>query len=146
MAAYPEALFAACPGLELKRADLAWTQVLGDQPHPIWAADLDQVYFSARRENEVDFFHRASRTLVCADALLNLAGHPSGRTRFVARLMGNHAPGISHLEPLMIRSRRVARRQVDRMLQWNIDKIILAHGDVIEENGHNVLRQAYAWL
>lgn len=146
MAAYPKAVFAACPGLEWKRPDLAWSCVLGDQPHPIWAGELDQVYFSARRENEIDFCHRASGTLLCTDALLNLSTHPKLSTRLVARLMANSAPGLGWMEPIMVRDRRVARRQVDRMLEWDFDRILLAHGAPVEHDGKSVLRRAYAWL
>ena len=146
MAAFPRAVFAACPGLEWKRRDLAFTCVLGDQPHPIWARDLEQVYFSARRENEIDFFHPASGTLLCTDALLNLSTHPLRSTRLAARLMGNTAPGVGWLEPFMVRDRRLARRQVDRMLAWDFHRIILAHGDTGAEGGRDVLRHAYAWL
>lgn len=146
MAAYPRAVFAACPGLDWKRRDLAFTCVLGDQPHPEWAGELEQVYFSARRENELDFFHAASGTLLCTDALLNLSTHPQRATRLIARLVGNHAPGLGWLEPLMIRDRALARRQVDRMLAWGFHRIILAHGDPVEQGGPEVLRRAYAWL
>lgn len=146
MSAYPKAVFAACPGLEWKRPDLPFTAVLGDQPHPSWAKDLEQVYFSARRENEVVFYLARHRTMICADALLNLSTHALASTRFVARLMGNRAPGIGHLEPLMIRNRQLARRQVDRILQWDIDRVVLSHGDPLERDGREATRQAYAWL
>lgn len=144
--AYPEAVVAGCPGLELKRPDLKWTQVLGDQPHPLWGGEIEQVYFSSRRENEVDFFHRPSRTFICADSLLNLSTHPDVATRIVARLMGNVAPGVGWMEPLMIRDRKVARRQVDRMLRWDIDGALLAHGTPLERDGHDALERAYRWL
>lgn len=146
MAAYPRALFAACPGLEWKRPDLAFSCVLGDVPHAIWSNDLEQVYFSARRENEVVFFHRKSRTMICCDALLNLGKHRSLRTRLSARLMGNTEPGFGWPERFMIRNRTLARRQVDRILEWPIEHILLAHGDVITTDGREVVRRAYAWL
>jgi hypothetical protein len=146
MTAYPKAVFAACPGLEWKRTDLAFTCVLGDQPHPVWANDLEQVYFSARRENEIDLFHAKSRTLLCTDALLNLSTHPRRSTRFVAKLMKNSGPGLGWMEPIMIRDRRLARRQVDRMLAWDFDRIILAHGAPVGAGGRAVLAKAYAWL
>ena len=146
IAAYPGAVVAGCPGLELKRRDLAWSEVLGDRPHPVWADDLEQVYFSSRRENEVDFYHRASGTFLCADALLNLSTHPDRVTRLVARVMRNDAPGLGWMEPLMVRCRKLARRQVDRMLAWDIDGILLAHGQPVQGDGGEVLRHAYAWL
>jgi hypothetical protein len=146
MEAYPKATFAACPGLEWKRPDLSFSCVLGDQPHPVWADDLGQVYFSSRRENEVDFYHPKTKTLLVTDALLHLSEHPSVTTRFVARIMGNRAPGVGWLEPFMIRDRRLARRQVDRILEWDFDKIILSHGPPLPHGGPEVVRSAYAWL
>ncbi len=107
--AYPSAVYACCPGLERKRADIAWDRVLADRPEPEWASDLDQVFFAARTmENEVVFFHRATRT--------------------------------------MIRDRKNARKQVDRMLAWRPERILLAHGPCIARDGEAVLREAYAWL
>lgn len=146
MKAYPRALFCACPGLEKKRADLTWGHVLGDEPHPIWAADLAQVFFSARFEKEVVFFHDKTRTMICADALLNLSKHPSLRTRIVAFLMANTAPGRGYLERIAVRDRRLGRKQVDRMLEWDIDRIVLAHGGLVDGDGRRVMRDAYAWL
>lgn len=146
MQAYPDALFCACPGLAEKRPDLRFGHVLGDDPHPLWAADLEQVFFSARFEKEVVFFHTRTRTLVCADALLNLRQHPSWHTRAVARLMGNSAPGKGWLEYIAVRDWKIGRQQVDRMLRWDIERIVLAHGALVERDGRRVLRDAYAWL
>lgn len=146
MRAYPRAVFCACPGLEWKRPDLAFHAVAADEPHPLWRGQLAQVYFSARRENEVVFFHPRTRTLVCADALLNLSTHDRASTRAVARLMRNTAPGVGWLEPLMIRDRRVARRQVDRILAWDFDRAVLSHGAPLETRAHHLMQQAYAWL
>ena len=146
MAAYPKALVAACPGLEWKRTDLAFSCVLGDVAHELWDKDLEQIYFSARRENEVVFYHHRSRTFICADSLLNLSTHASPTTRLVARVMGNNAPGVGHLERVMIRDRKLARRQMDRILEWEIDGAILAHGESLPHGGHEALRHAYAWL
>lgn len=146
IAAYPDASFHACPGLEKKRADLRWDGVLGDAPPETWARDVDQASFTARFEHEVVFFHRETRTLICADALLNLSRHPARFTRFVAALMGNSAPGKGWPERLVVRDRKLARRQADRILQWDIERIVLAHGELVERDGRAVVREAYAWL
>jgi hypothetical protein len=147
MSAYPRALVCCCPTLEKKRADIAWARVLGDEAEPEWRGEIDQVFFGARSlENEVLFCHRKSRTLLCADAVFNLATHPSPITRVVAVLMGGRAPGATFLERILIRDRRAAREQIDRMLAWDFDRIVLAHGDIIETGGREVLRKAYAWL
>ncbi len=145
--AYPEAVFGCCPGLQKKRTDFSWDRVLSDRPEPEWAADLDQVFFAARTmENEVVFFHRKTRTMICADVIFNLSEHPDRLTRLAALLLWNRKPGATWLEQLMIRDRTSAREQVGRMLAWKPERILLAHGKWIESDGEAVLRQAYAWL
>lgn len=147
MKAYPEAVVCACPGLERKRRDLSWHRILGDEPEEEWRGEIEQVFFGARPlENEVVFFHRVSRTLICADFIFDLANHPSRLTRFVARLIGNRGPGGTRFDRLFIRDRAAAREQIDRMLAWNADRIVLGHGDIVETGGSEVLRRAYAWL
>jgi hypothetical protein len=144
--AYPEATVHPCPGLSEKRPDLAWGAVLGDEPRQEWGADLDQAAFTARFEREVVFFHEKTKTLVCADALLNLSKHPSRLTRAAAFLMGNSAPGKGYLERIAVRDWKLGRKQVDRILEWDIDGIVLAHGAMVPHGGHDVVRDAYTWL
>jgi hypothetical protein len=147
MRAYPAASFSACPGLEKKRADVTWSAVLGDEPRPEWTGELDQVFFGARpMENEVVFFHRRSKSIVSCDFVFNLATHSSMLTRGVARVLGQKAPGVTLLEHVLIRKRAAARAQVDRMLAWGAERIVLAHGDIVESDATEVVRRAYAWL
>lgn len=144
---YPQAITCACPGLERKRRDLRWDRVLGDTPEPEWAGELEQVFFAARTmENEVVFCHPRTRTLICADIVFNLARHPSPLTRVVALLMANRKPGATWLEHIMMRDRAGARAQIDRMLAWDFDRIVLSHGPMVDHDGREILRRAYAWL
>jgi hypothetical protein len=145
--AYPQAVVCACPGLEKKRRDVRWDRVLGDTPEPEWAGEVDQVFFGARTmENEVVFCHPGSRTMICADIVFNLARHPSRLTRLVAFMMAQREPGATWLEHVMMRDRKAAREQIDRMLAWDFDRIVLSHGPIVPNGGREVLRRAYAWL
>lgn len=145
--AYPNASLSACPGLEKKRKDLNFTAVLNDAPEAHWKGDLEQVFFSARTmENEVVFFHRKSKTIVSCDFIFNLRSHPSRMTRMAALLMGQHEPGATLLEHVMIRKRDAAREQIGRVVAWGAERILLAHGDIIESNGAEIVRRAYEWL
>ncbi len=146
MAAYPKASFWACPGLETKRSDLKWNGVLGDDPVDLWSTDVDQASLTARFEREVVFFHRKTRTFVCADALLNLSTSTSRLTRAVAFVMGNSAPGKGYLERIAVLDRRLCRKQIDRILEWDIDRAVLAHGEIVKQGGREVIRDAYKWL
>jgi hypothetical protein len=60
--------------------------------------------------------------------------------------MGNTAPGVGWVEPLMVRDRRVARRQVDRILAWEPERVVLAHGATLDQGGADAVRNAYRWL
>lgn len=42
--------------------------------------------------------------------------------------------------------RKAARRSMDAILARDFDRIILAHGAVIDSGGQDALRGAYAWL
>src|SRR4051812_41328202 len=86
---YPAASLWAVPGLPEKRADLRFDGVLGSQSQLPWAGDLDTlVLTSIPRFSETVFFHRASRTLICADFFFNIRTEQSFATRLVYRLLG----------------------------------------------------------
>src|SRR5215510_572992 len=79
---YPEAKLWIGPGLERKRPDLVYVAVLGDEAPAEWRGQVDQVFFAGRPyENEVTFFHRASRTLILCDLAFNFreGTHPVTR-------------------------------------------------------------------
>jgi glyoxylase-like metal-dependent hydrolase (beta-lactamase superfamily II) len=54
--------------------------------------------------------------------------------------------GPSKLDPLLIRDRRAARQSLERILAWDFDRVVVAHGDVLEAGGRGALRHGYSWL
>jgi hypothetical protein len=146
--AYPEARLWVGPGLERKRPDLGFAGVLGDEAPAEWKGQLDQVFFRGRPyENEVVFFHRASRTLILCDLAFNFGPRAAAATRLLMRLLQSYGRfGPSKLDPLLIRDRRAARQSLERILRWDFDRVVVAHGDVLESGGHEALRQGYSWL
>ena len=96
--------------------------------------------------NEVVLLHRPSRTLVVSDLVFNvpptapwatraamtcLAGYPGCRTTLVERL------GMR---------RAATRADLAEILSWDFDRLVMAHGDVIEAGGKAALRAAFHWL
>jgi hypothetical protein len=146
--AYPQARLWVGPGLETKRPDLAFAGILGDEAPAEWRGQLDQVFFRGRPyENEVVFFHRASRTLILCDLAFNFGPRAAAPTRLLMRLLRSYGSfGPSKLDPLLIRDRRAARESLERILAFDFDRVIVAHGDVLESGGHEALRRGYAWL
>jgi hypothetical protein len=146
--AYPKAQLWVAPGVERKRPDLEFVGVLGDEPPAQWKQEVDQVHFRGRPyENEVVFLHRASRTLILCDLAFNFGPRAHIVTRVLMTLLRSYGHfGPSKLDPLLIRDRRAARESLERILTWDFDRVIVAHGDVLEEGGHAALASGYAWL
>ena len=145
---YPGARLWVGPGLERKRPDLVFAGVLGDEAPAEWKDEVDQTFFRGRPyENEVVFFHRASRTLIMCDLAFNFGPRTAAPTRLLMKLLRSYGRfGPSTLDPLLIRDRRAARRSLERILAWDFDRVVVAHGDVLESGGHQALRQGYSWL
>lgn len=49
-------------------------------------------------------------------------------------------------ERMAIRDRAAVRGNVEAILQWDFQRVIMAHGHIVERDGAQALRQAYAWL
>ncbi len=116
--AWPEARLCAAPGLETKRADVRWDEVLGDEPPEAWAGELGQVRVrGVPLVNEVVFLHRASRTLIAADLAFQFDEQSAPLTRIAFRFSGAYkrlAPTV--LERLTTRDRHETRESLERIL------------------------------
>jgi hypothetical protein len=146
--AYPEARLWIAPGLERKRPDLVFVAVLDDEAPSEWRGQVDQTFFRGRPyENEVVFFHRASRTLVMCDLAFNFGPSAAAPTRLLMRLLRSYGYfGPSKLDAWLIRDRAAARWSLERILAWDFDRVIVAHGEVLDRGGRDALRRGYSWL
>ncbi len=100
---------------------------------------------------EVVFFHIKSRTLVLADLIENFERHKirSRHLRWLATL-----GGVLHPNGRMPRDMRLtylSRRSqlktaVQTFLEWQPERVILAHGLWYETDGTGQLRRAFRWL
>lgn len=146
--AFPEAATHICPGIEKKRPDLAFDGLLGDAPDPGWAAEFDQVLMrGARFIGEVAFFHRSSRTLILVDLIENFGDDTvqvGWLQRFwwmVFRMWNRPKPAPEY--QLGWKDKAAGRESLERILEWDFGRIVIAHGDLIEENAREVARTAW---
>ncbi|HVE16744.1 MAG TPA: hypothetical protein VNB29_08400 [Chthoniobacterales bacterium] len=84
------------------------------------------------------FFHPESRTLIVADLAFNFGPHEPFWTELMLKAaIGNeHDPGMSRPFLATITDEAAFRRSMDEMLEWDFDRVIVGHGDVIETDGH----------
>ena len=134
----------------LKKGHLPFTGILGDEPPQGWANDLDQLAFKGNPLiEEVIFFHKASRTVILDD-LIQIhpieKGKPFRNALF--KLEGVVSPhgGVGLEIRLSFTNRNLARRSLEKLLSWDFDKLIIAHGVCIEKDAKPFAERAFRWL
>jgi len=136
--------------LTLKKRPLPLTGVLGDGPPQAWAKDFDQLVLRGNPLlDEVLFFHKQSRTVILDDLIqihAKVKGKPLRNALF--KLGGVLAPhgGVGLDIRLSFTNRDLARRSLEKLLSWDFDKLIIAHGSCISENAKPFVERAFRWL
>ncbi|MGH0031629.1 MAG: DUF4336 domain-containing protein [Myxococcota bacterium] len=147
---HPAAKLHAAPGLARKRPDLHFDTELGDAPDPAWAGQIDQVVFRGSLAlEEVAFFHRASRTALFCDLIQRFDAATLGGWRlWLMRADGLVGPDGS--TPREWRAsflrRGPARRALATALDWNAERLVIAHGALPQENGRAAIARGLRWL
>lgn len=136
----------ACKGLPEKRPDVAFKGVIEPEHNPfgndIKVLPLQSFPFS----NEVVVLHRPTRTLVVTDLVFNMPPTSPWSTRaFLRASCGYPGCNTTLLERMLMR-RAIARREFEEILSWDFERIVMSHGDVVEEDGKAVLENAFRWL
>jgi hypothetical protein len=132
-----------------KRVTLRIDADLGGAAPPDWAAELEQhLVAGSRIHREVVFFHRASRTLILTDLIENFEPQlMPAWTRPLLRLAGIcHPDGKPALDLRLTFRRSALRASVERLLAWEPERVILAHGRCYKRDGAAELRRAFRWL
>jgi hypothetical protein len=149
---YPEAKLWAARGLSEKRPDLPIDWVIsldrGDIDGELFYQQffgINVLYFRGIEPlNEVVFFHASSRTLIITDIAFHFDETNSWETRLAGKLLG----GYKALEPTILEKwfmgdRALVEKSIRSVLQWDFDRVIMAHGTTIETNGKAMLKAGY---
>jgi hypothetical protein len=129
------------------RRDLKLDSVLGDEPPSEWAGEIDQHLFKgATGLNEVVFFHRASRSAIFTDLVFNVPADFKDARVFYTIVGGRGQFGPHRLIRLAIRDRKAARESVAKILEWDFDRVVVTHGDVLESGGKAKFAEGFSYL
>ncbi|KAG1900311.1 uncharacterized protein F5891DRAFT_309708 [Suillus fuscotomentosus] len=107
--------------------------------------EIKHCYFSGFRNKDVAFLHMPSKSLIEADLLLNLpANEQYSKSSSSPRM--NIKPD-SWIHRAIINNSTVdakaMRRDATTVANWDFDRIIPCHGDVIETDGNKMWRTLY---
>ena len=119
----------------------SFQEPLKDSPRPEWLSDIDQAWFRGSfAMDEIVFFHRPSGTAIVADLIQTFSDQflREHWWRFLARLDGlTQDQACAPLEwRLSFINRAPARRARDKVLNWNCQRVIMAHGEWVRVGGH----------
>jgi hypothetical protein len=116
-----------------------------------WNETIDQLLVEDGWFREAVFFHKESRTLILADLIENFElSHVRGRfLRLLLRLGGVLDPDGKMPRDMRFAFRRYRgglKRAVERMIAWDPERVILAHGRWYDRAGAAELSRAFRWL
>ena len=149
---YPNAKFWAAPGLEAKKPDLSIDRTIKGEANSLWNG-LEYVFFDGFRTlslggfdslNECVFFHAASRTLILTDTAFHFDESFPIITQFASRAIGGYkklSPSI--LERIATKDKEKVRESVKKVLGWDFERVIVAHGSIIETQGKQKFKEGY---
>lgn len=148
--AFPEAQIWASPGLVERLPDVSFSGTLEDTPHDDWADVLDQRTTKGNEFfSEVVFFHHASKTLIVADLVENISNETVKGSIAQAAAKAGHVFGRPLPSPefrMYTTDADAAAKRLDNICEWPFERILMAHGDIIEDQAQDVLRQVRDFL
>lgn len=147
-ARWPRASVLAAPGLAAKLTDLPFTPL----PRTGTAPELGDDLLVRRIEgvpfiDEHVFLHPPSRTLIVTDLVFNVhAAQTFGMKAFLWIGGAWKRTAQDYFWRLLRRDRAAAAASVADILAWDFERVLVAHGDIIEGDAHARLARALAWL
>jgi hypothetical protein len=139
----PGAELWAPPGFADKVEGIGYVHTFGRDVWPHDGEIAAEVIEGAPKRNEVVFFHRATRTLYTADLVFNIHRHAGLLTPLTFRAMGIYKRfAVAKMWNHWIKDRAAFDRSIERMLAWDFDRIVMAHGDIVETGGRRMLIDA----
>lgn len=116
------------------------------QPAPAeWAGEVEVLELhGAPRLKEHVFIHKSSRTLIVADLVFNFRAAERGWNRFFHCYIAGFKryPGMSRIFRICISNRSAFLASLEKVLEADFDRIVVGHGEVIEQDGKALLRRA----
>jgi hypothetical protein len=132
------------------RIDFGTCPLEHDSGYP-WDQDIATLSVTGSYMTEVDFFHHASRTLLLTDLIENF--EPQKLDSLMAHWL-TWLAGVQDPDGQMPRDMRLTfnkqrpqlKAAVERMIRFDPERVIIAHGRWYDRNGTRELRRAFRWL
>lgn len=150
---YPNAEIWVAPGLDLKRPDITSDRIFNECGKVGNSNEIEYLLFAGFQTlgignsgilNEIVFWHRESQTLILTDTAFHFDVSFPWQTRLIAKVLG----GDRSLEPTLLeklasRDKERVKQSIQKVLCWDFERVIMAHGSIIERDGKRQLQAGY---
>jgi hypothetical protein len=149
--AFPETISWASPRVRqrarARHVDVNFNRDLDAKPPEEWRRDIDQLLFPGGYFKEFIFFHKASRTLIVTDTIINLElDKVSEPWRTATKLTGMYHPHgqifFGMWLPVLFQQRK-AKAAVEKIQLWQPQRIVLSHGHCFEADAEEAIRRIF---
>ena len=152
---YPQAKIIAPMGIEIKQPNLEIALTF-ERDLIDFNGELEYIPFTGfqafippkiAKVNEIVFFHPDSKTLIITDSAFNFDRNFPTITQLAARVIGCYQllkPSL--LEKVAIQDKEIVSKTIDKILAWDFQRVIMAHGNIVSENAKEKLTAGYQWL
>ena len=149
-ALYPSARVWASPRFNKRHPDIAVDVLLTNDVEVPWSGEIDHCVIDGHAVlDEVWFLHKPSKTLIITDLIQKHdAAGESWLWRGVKRMAGilGKDGGVPLDIKLSVRDKPAMRRCIDRVLAWDVDKLIIAHGHCLQGGAKEDVCRAFDWI
>ncbi len=141
---WPEAQVHIPPALLKKRPGLRYDHFSPEAlPPELQAQTLD----GAPALAETVFLHAPSKTLVVTDLVFHVLQPEGLLTGLILRMVGAHRRlGQSRALRFATKDRAAAAESVRQILALDFERLVMAHGEIIESDAKARLEEALAWM
>ena len=143
---FPEAQLWGPPKVPRAFAHIAFAGLLEDAAPAAWARDFQQLVFRGNFFiEEAEFLHKKSGTLIVTDFIQNYRAEEGDFVGNIGKRLGCVLNGGVPLDiRLSFTKRKLGRQSLGKLLSWDFDKLIIAHGACVEHDAKPFVKMPFA--
>jgi len=149
-ALYPSADVWCSPEFTTRHPGISVDAVLADDADTPWQSEILHCAVGGHAVlDEVEFFHKPSRTLIVTDLIQK--HDVSGETwlwrgvKHMAGILGEEG-GVPIDVKLSVRDKDAMRKSIETILDWDFDNLIISHGHCVRGGAKEAVKRAFDWI
>lgn len=145
---FPDAQVLGSGGARKNEPQVDFDGALEEGAPEAWSGRIEMRRLDGTRMwNESVFFVPEQRTLICSDLVFNVQEVPNFATSLFLTLTGAKRRFVQTRTTrwFLVKDRERFGRSMQKILEWDIERIIMGHGRIVESDGRKKLAEAARW-